>query len=197
MGIDDLEHVQFEHRAQWRSWLESNHATSSGVWVITYKKRAGKPTPSYEDLVLEALCFGWIDSKPGKVDHERTRLYFCPRKKGGVWAATNKARIEVLLAEGLMTSAGQAVIDQAKADGSWTTIDGAESAEVPPDLSACFLVYPGSEERFLAFPTGARKAILQWISLAKRPETRARRIDETARLAQQNIRANQWSPKSP
>jgi uncharacterized protein YdeI (YjbR/CyaY-like superfamily) len=197
MAIDDLEHVRVANRAQWRAWLAQNHRASSGVWVVTYRKAARKPAPSYEELVLEALCFGWIDSKPGKVDEERTRLYFCPRRKGGVWAATNKARIEVLVAEGLMTPAGQSVIEQAKADGSWTTIDAAESDEVPDDLSTAFLDYPGSAERFLAFSTSARKAILQWIALAKRAETRARRIDETARLAQQGIKANQWSPKAP
>jgi uncharacterized protein YdeI (YjbR/CyaY-like superfamily) len=195
VGLEDIEHVEFSSRAQWRAWLEENHASSSGVWVVRHREATGRPTLTYDELVLEALCFGWIDSRPGKVDDERTKLYVCPRKKGGVWAATNKARIELLVDTGLMTPAGQAVIDAAKADGSWTRIDSAESAEVPDDLLSAFQRYPGSRSHFEAFPLGARKAILQWIALAKQPETRARRIDDTARLAQANERANQWQRK--
>ena len=196
MGHDDAEHVQFEKRSQWRTWLKRHHATSSGVWVITYKKAANKPSPTYEELVLEALCFGWIDSKPGKVDDERTKLYFCPRKKGSGWAATNKARIEILEAEGLMTPAGRALIDQAKADGSWSKLDRSEGNVIPPALEAAFPAYPGSRENFDAFPPGIRKQLIFWVDDAKREETRDRRADEIARLAQQNIRANQWTPRS-
>lgn len=195
MGYRDGEHVQMDSRAQWRAWLADNHATSPGVWVVTYKKAAKRPTASYEELVLEALCFGWVDSRPGTVDELRTKLWFTPRKRGSVWAATNKARVELLLAEGLMTPAGQAVIDRAKADGSWTRIDDAEAATVPADLVDAFGRYPGSEDQFSAFPPGVRRNILQWIAQAKRPDTRARRVDETARLAQDGIRANQWAPK--
>ncbi len=108
MALEHLERVQFEHRAQCRAWLERHHATSPGVWVVTFKKAARKPSPSYDEIVLEALCFGWIDSKPGKVDDERSKLYVCPRKRGSVRAATNKARVEVLLVAGLMTPAGRA-----------------------------------------------------------------------------------------
>jgi uncharacterized protein YdeI (YjbR/CyaY-like superfamily) len=197
MGFDDAEHVQFARRSQWREWLERNHATSDGVWVVTYKKAAGRPTPTYDDVVREALCFGWIDSRPGKVDDERSKVYVCPRKPGSVWAATNKARVEELLDQGLMMPAGQAVIDRAKADGSWSRIDSSEAAEIPDDLTVAFAQCPGSAEQFAGFPLGVRKQILQWIALAKRSDTRANRIDETARLAQQGIRANQWRAKSP
>ena len=94
--------------------------------------------PSYEELVLEALCFGWVDSRPGRVDDLRTKWYICPRKKGSGWAATNKARVEILLAEGPMAPAGKASIDQDKADGSWTLLDASEEGLVPDDLSAAF-----------------------------------------------------------
>ncbi|MEI6361159.1 MAG: YdeI/OmpD-associated family protein [Actinomycetes bacterium] len=196
MGHDDAEHVQFEKRSQWRAWLKRHHASSPGAWVVTFKKAANKPSPSYEELVLEALCFGWIDSKPGKVDDERTKLYFCPRKKGSGWAATNKARIEALEAEGLMTPAGRAVIDQAKADGSWTKLDRSESAIVPPALAQALAAYPGSKANFDAFPANVRKQLIFWVDDAKRDQTRDRRADEIARLAQLGIRANQWTPKS-
>ena len=195
MAHADAEDVPVETRAEWREWLAAHHASSPGVWVVTYKKASGKPAPSYDDLVEESLCFGWVDSRPGKVDDERTRLYICPRKKGSGWAATNKARIERLTADGQMMPAGLAVLEQAKADGSWTLLDASEQGIVPDDLSAAFDAHPGSRDNFDAFPPRVRKAILEWIYLAKRPETRASRIDETARLAQQNIRANQYVPK--
>ena len=192
MGHVDAEHVQFENRGQWRAWLSRHHATATGVWVVWFKKSAGKPSPTYVDLVLEALCFGWIDSRPGKVDDERTKLYFCPRKKGSVWAATNKARVEQLAAEGLMTPAGQALVEQAKADGSWNLLDASDALVTPDDLVAAFDSYLGSADYFAAFPASTRKQLLFWIDSAKRPQTRATRVDEIARLAQQNTRANQW-----
>jgi uncharacterized protein YdeI (YjbR/CyaY-like superfamily) len=194
---DDAEQLQFSRRAEWRAWLKRHHATSTGVWVVYGKKTASFPSPTYLELVLEALCFGWIDSKPGRVDDERTRLYFCPRKPASVWAATNKGRVEQLTAEGLMTPSGQAVIDRAKADGSWSALDSSDSLAVPPDLAAAFDSYPGSCAIWDAFPDGVRKQHIYWVEDAKRPETRAKRVDEVARLAQQGIRANQWKPKSP
>jgi uncharacterized protein YdeI (YjbR/CyaY-like superfamily) len=197
MGFDDAEHVQFERRSQWRSWLARHHATSDGAWVIYGKKNATVPSPTYEELVLEALCFGWIDSIARRVDDELTKLYFCPRKTGSVWAATNKARVELLLSEGLMTPAGQALIDQAKADGSWNKLDNSDSLTVPPALSQAFRRYPGSRKNFDAFPMSVRKQLIFWVEDARRDETRERRTDEVARLAQENIRANQWRPKSP
>lgn len=196
MGHGDAEHVQFENRGQWRTWLSQHHATESGVWVIWFKKSAGKPSPTYVELVLEALCFGWIDSRPGKVDDERTKLYFCPRKKGSVWAATNKARVESLESDGLMTPAGRAVIDRAKADGSWTKLEASDALDVPDDLAEAFAAYPGSGAHWDAFPPSTRKQLIYWVTDAKRPQTRAGRVDEIARLAQTGERANQWRGRS-
>jgi uncharacterized protein YdeI (YjbR/CyaY-like superfamily) len=192
---ETAEHIQPSDRAAWRRWLEDNHDTSPGVWVITYRKSAGRPGPTYEDLVREALCFGWIDSRPGRVDDERTKLYLCPRRRGSVWAATNKARVAELVAEGLMTPAGQAVIDRAMADGTWTAIDAAEDLTVPRELTAALRRYPGSGRAWRAFPPGVRKQHIAWVRSAKRADTARRRADEVARLAQQGIRANQWTPK--
>jgi uncharacterized protein YdeI (YjbR/CyaY-like superfamily) len=195
-ALDDAPDVHCASRAEWRAWLKAHHATSKGVWAVYYKKSSPGPSPDYEELVLEALCFGWIDSIARRVDDRRTKLYFCPRKKGSVWAATNKARIEQLLAQGLMTRAGQAVIDQAKADGSWNSLDQSESLSEPPDLVKAFRAYPGSRAEWKAFPPGVRKQLIYWLTSAKTPGTRARRADEIARLAQQGIRANEWKPKA-
>ncbi|MBD2257401.1 YdeI/OmpD-associated family protein [Pseudanabaena sp. FACHB-2040] len=179
-------------RAEWRAWLEGNHTRKEGVWLVSYKKNTGKPCFEYGDAVEEALCFGWIDSKPNKLDDERSLLWFAPRKSGTGWSKLNKERVERLLAAGLMAPAGLAKVEAAKKDGSWTALDAVEALEIPDDLAAAFVLCPGSADNFEAFPRSAKRGILEWISTAKRPETRAKRIAETAELAAQNRRANQW-----
>jgi uncharacterized protein YdeI (YjbR/CyaY-like superfamily) len=179
-------------RAEWRAWLEENHATSSGVWLVFNKKTSGLPHVSYNESVEEALCFGWVDSKPGKVDDTRSKLYFAPRKGKSGWSKPNKERVERLLEAGLMRPAGLEKIEAAKRDGSWTLLDAVENLEIPDDLKAMFARFPQSAENFAAFPRSAKRGILEWIVQAKRAETRAARVEETARLAAQNVRANQW-----
>lgn len=184
--------VQPESRAEWRQWLQNNHTRETGVWLIRYKKATGKPYVDYDESVEEALCFGWIDSLPRKLDEERTMLYFAPRKAGSNWSGLNKQRVEKLIKEGLMTPAGLEKIDAAKQDGSWDALDEVEALVVPPDLDEAFDRYPNSRENFEAFPRSVKRGILEWILNAKREETRQKRVDETARLAADNIRANQW-----
>jgi uncharacterized protein YdeI (YjbR/CyaY-like superfamily) len=118
---DTYERVPITSRAQWRAWLAEHHQDEPGAWAITFKKasKAG-PYVAYEELVLECLCFGWIDTKGRRLDDDRTQLLCTPRRPKGNWSASNKARIEVLEAEGLIEPPGRAVIDAAKANGSWT-----------------------------------------------------------------------------
>jgi uncharacterized protein YdeI (YjbR/CyaY-like superfamily) len=187
--FDDAPEVLAEDRATWRAWLQANHATADGVWLVGWRKGTGKPTLAYEEAVEEALCFGWIDSTGGIIDEQRSRQWYAPRRKGSGWAATNKARIERLERAGLMTPAGRAVIDAAKADGSWTLLDAVERLEVPPDLAAAFDAHPPARQHWDAFPRSPRRAILQWIAEAKRPETRQKRIETTATRAARNERA--------
>ena len=108
--MPDYPHLQPRSRAAWRTWLQKNHARSTGVWLVIAKKGSGIASLTYNDAVEEALCFGWVDSRPGAVDDQRTRLYFSPRKRGSGWAATNKARIERLTAEGRMHESGLDVV---------------------------------------------------------------------------------------
>jgi uncharacterized protein YdeI (YjbR/CyaY-like superfamily) len=194
--MQDREHVEPGSRAQWRAWLDANHATSPGAWVVFARRHAaGADAPGYEELVLEALCYGWVDSRPGTVDAGRTRLYFAPRRPGSAWAATNKARVTRLVDAGIMAPAGLAAVERAKSDGSWSRIDGSEDAVEPPDLLAALDAIAGARATWDAFPRGARRAILQWIELARRPATRAARVAETATKAARGERANEWSPK--
>lgn len=178
-------------RAEWRAWLQENHTQDEGIWLIRYKKATGKPYVTVNEAIDEAICFGWIDSLSRKLDDERTMLYFAPRKAGSNWSALNKRRVEKLIAAGLMMPAGLAKIEAAKQDGSWTALDEVEALVIPPDLAEAFARYPTSAENFAAFPRSVKRGILGWILNAKRPTTRARRIEETASLAAENIRANQ------
>jgi uncharacterized protein YdeI (YjbR/CyaY-like superfamily) len=106
--VSEPETVELNERAQWRRWLERNHARQTGVWLVTYKKSAGKARIEYEAAVEEAICFGWIDSKSKAVDEERTSLYFAPRRPKSNWTEGNHARFARLEAAGLMTDAGRA-----------------------------------------------------------------------------------------
>ena len=191
----DGERVSAESAAEWAEWLAAHHTRTTGVWLVTRRARSGQASLGYEDSVIEALRFGWIDSTAGTVDDDRRELWFAPRKRGSGWARTNKRRIELLINEGRMEPAGQRLIDAAKADGSWTLLDDVEDLIVPIDLATAFDSLPRSRTNWDGFPPSARRAILEWIVQAKRPETRARRIEETARLAQEGKRANEWVPR--
>lgn len=191
--MDDAEKVQIESPADLRKWLEANHTRADGVWAVTFKKHTGDKYVSYDQLVDQLICFGWVDSLPRKLDEDRTMLWIAPRKaKGSNWSRVNKERVERMTAAGKMYPAGQTIIDQAKADGSWTALDAIENLEIPNDLAAEFEKYDSAAANFEAFPRSAKRGILEWIFNAKRPATRAKRIAETAKLAQQNERANQW-----
>lgn len=179
-------------RDEWRAWLAENHTRAKGIWLVSYKKATGKSSFDYAEAVEEALCFGWIDSKGNKLDEERSMLWFAPRKAKTGWARSNKERIERLIAAGQMTAAGLSKIEAAKVDGSWTALDAVEALEIPPDLEEALAGYPNAAGYFEAFPRSVKRGILEWISNAKSAATRSKRIEETARLAAENQRANQW-----
>ncbi len=183
-------------RAEWRAWLAANHSRREGLWLISYKKATGKPRVDYDDAVEEAICFGWIDSKANELDDERSMLWFAPRKAGTGWSKPNKERVARLLHAGLMAPPGLAKVEAAQRDGSWNALDAVEALEIPPDLAQAFTAYAAAQANFDAFPRSVKRGILEWIASAKRPATRASRIEETARLAAENQRANQWRAAS-
>ncbi len=192
--LDDAEQVSAETVSDWRQWLASNHRRPDGVWLVSWRKHTGRPAMSYDEAVCEALCVGWVDSVPRKLDDDRTMLYFAPRKPGSGWSAPNKERVERLERAGRMKAAGARVVAAARVDGSWAKLDAVEALEVPDDLGAALDARPPARERFEGFPRSTRRGILEWITSAKRPETRAKRVNETAELAQRGERANQWRP---
>ena len=173
-------------RAGWRAWLIEKHLTSTGVHLVSWRRGSGRTSVGYEEAVEEALCVGWIDSVAGRLDEQRGLQWFSPRRATSGWARTNKARVERLIAAGLMLPAGLDAIDEAKRNGSWTRLDDVENLVVPDDLAAALVAIPPARERWDAFSRSPRRAILDWISQAKRPETRARRIAEAAESAARN-----------
>jgi uncharacterized protein YdeI (YjbR/CyaY-like superfamily) len=177
-------------RGEWRKWLEKNHASSSGIWMIYYKKASGKPRVDYTDAVEEALCFGWIDSLPRKLDEQRAMLKFTPRKPGSAWSKLNKTRVEKLIDQGLMTAAGFSKIEQAKKDKSWHILTSSDnhidSNSIPADLLKAFARNKKALQNFKGFSPGYRKRFLFWIDSAKRPETRSIRIKQTILMAAAN-----------
>jgi uncharacterized protein YdeI (YjbR/CyaY-like superfamily) len=188
-ALDDAPLFQPTDRAAWRAWLEANHATARGVWLVSWRTRSGRaPDVDYEAAIEEALCFGWVDSTGGTVDAERGKLYFAPRKNRSPWAASNKARVERLVADGRMTPAGLAAIERAKANGSWTVLDAVERLEVPDDLAAALDARPPAADNFAAFPPSTRKMLLWWVVQAQRAETRAVRVAKVADAAARNER---------
>ena len=188
--------IQPATRAAWRRWLERHHTRDKGVWFVYFKKSSGKQRFTYDDLVEEALCFGWIDGQARTLDAERAMLWLSPRKPKSVWSAPNKVRVARVIAAGLMHPAGQAKVDAAQANGHWTALDSTDRLEVPDDLAAALAATPQARAHFDAFPATAKKGVLEWVRQAKRPETRARRIADAARMAAANERMNGTSPKA-
>ncbi|MES1025371.1 YdeI/OmpD-associated family protein [Gloeocapsa sp. BRSZ] len=186
MAIDDLETFQAQNRQQWREWLEKNHDTSRGIWLIYYKVKSGTVSIRYSEAVKEALCFGWIDSKVRSLDTESYMQIFTPRKPKSVWSKLNKQYIEELIEQGLMTEAGFKKIETAKQDGSWTTLDASEALILPADLQQALAANETANKYFAAFSNTNKKNILFWITSAKRVETRLKRIEQTINSAAQN-----------
>jgi uncharacterized protein YdeI (YjbR/CyaY-like superfamily) len=181
-------------RVQWRAWLAAHHLEPDGVWVISWKKATGKPAVTYGDAVEEALCVGWVDSKPASLDEDRGLLWFSPRRPRSGWSRPNKERVERLVAAGLMEPAGLAVVAAARADGSWSMLDAVEDLLEPDDLARALDAEPRARAAWDGFPRSARRGILEWIVQAKRTETRAARVATTVSEAREGRRANQWRP---
>ncbi|MFC6996920.1 YdeI/OmpD-associated family protein [Rufibacter roseus] len=173
------------NRAAWRKWLETNHLSSQAVWLIFYTKKSGKSTITWAEAVEEALCYGWIDSKKVKIDEEKAHQFFSKRKPKSTWSKINKAKVQQLIADGRMTAAGLQIIETAQQNGSWNLLDSVEELVIPEDLEAAFATHPTAKDFFLRLSKSARKVLLQGLVLAKRPETRQKRITEIVDLANQ------------
>lgn len=181
-----------ESQTEWRQWLEENHLSKQSVWLVFYSKNSKKNSISWSDAVDVALCFGWIDSKKIKIDKETSHQFFSKRKAQSTWSKINKEKIERLTAQGLMTEEGFRSIETAKQNGSWTILDEVEELIIPDDLESAFKKHNGAKEYFSSLSKTTKKMMLQWLVLAKRPETRQKRIDEIAEYTGQSKKPKQF-----
>jgi uncharacterized protein YdeI (YjbR/CyaY-like superfamily) len=175
---DELPTLRFETPGDWERWLESWHERSSGVWLALVKKGAGVAGVTYADALDGAICFGWIDGQKAALDERFWLQRFTPRRPRSRWSQINRARADELGDAGRMRPAGSAEVGRAKLDGRWeAAYAGQRTAVVPEDLSAALAANPAASEFFATLDSANRYAILYRIHDAKRPLTRARRIE--------------------
>jgi uncharacterized protein YdeI (YjbR/CyaY-like superfamily) len=167
----------FDDAGAWRAWLEANHDRASEVWLGMYKKHSPRHNLTWSEAVDEALCFGWIDSVMHRIDHERHAQRYSPRKPGSIWSAVNVAKIERLRAEGRMHPAGEAAFARRRADRTGVyAFEQEQPAELTAAQRARLDAEPGAAAFFDAQPPGYRRTAVHWVTSAKKPETRDRRL---------------------
>jgi uncharacterized protein YdeI (YjbR/CyaY-like superfamily) len=175
---DALPTIQFASAGKWEAWLREHHETAPGVWIRFAKKGSGVPSVTYLEALHVALCFGWIDGQARGVDDASYVQRFTPRRARSIWSKRNRAFAEELIATGRMQPAGLREVERAKADGRWdAAYDAPSTAEVPDDLRVALDAEPAAAELFATLNSQNRYAILHRIQTAKKPETRARRIE--------------------
>ncbi len=172
----ELGEIHPETRTEWRSWLEENHSTLGGVWVIYHRASTGNRQLSWEEAVREALCFGWIDSKVKSIDDERYKQIFTPRKPTSVWSKINKQHVAELTELELMTEAGRRAVEIAKKNGAWSLLEPVDALIVPAELASALQASERARDAYDALSNSAKRSVLYPLYSAKRPETRAKRI---------------------
>ena len=170
-------------RPAWRAWLEEHGAGAREIGLILLKKGVAERGLTYDEAVEEALCWGWIDGRTDRRDERSYVVRFTPRKPGSVWSESNVVRVERMIAEGRMTPAGQALVDEAKRRGTWQDAASGRLAVTPPDLEQALTAQPEAAAAWRAWPPSARRQYVYWVLDAKREETRARRVAEVVRRA--------------
>lgn len=188
--MDEADQIAPGSLAAWRRWLEEHHTDPSGVWVeVPERNAAGDDALSYENAVCEALCWGWIDgqSRAGGAD-TGSALWFSPRRRGSVWAASNRARVERLEAEGRLQPPGRAAVEAARADGSWSVLIGPEQGVEPDALREGLDADPAARAFWDALPPSARLYALTQVAIAKREETRRARVEKLLAQCRAGVR---------
>jgi uncharacterized protein YdeI (YjbR/CyaY-like superfamily) len=188
--MKEFEQVLIEKSADLRQWLQQNHQNKKSVWLVKWKKESGMPSISYDEIVDELMCFGWVDSLPRKLNAQKTMLMISPRNPKSNWSRVNKERVERLEAEGRMQPSGQEVVTYAKKNGQWNFLDDVEALIIPTDLKEALRKNKKAEHYFNRFPDSSKRGILEWIKNAKQSDTRQKRVDETVLKASQNLKAN-------
>ncbi|QDW23329.1 hypothetical protein FFJ24_000165 [Pedobacter sp. KBS0701] len=191
--VKDIETFRPGSIEEWRNWLMEHHDFKSSVWLVYSKKGSGLPSITWSEAVDEALCFGWIDSLKKSIDSDTFMQFFCKRKANSVWSKINKEKVKRLLAQKLIAKAGLETIKKAKKDGSWVALDVVETLKIPKDLALEFKNSKDAKIFFLSLSKSAKKAILQWIVMAKKKaETRQNRILELVKSSSENVLPKQF-----
>lgn len=177
MPQENIEKFCPKNENEWREWLRENHDSRASIWLVYYKSSSASHNLSWSQAVDQALCFGWIDSTKKTIDEERFMQYFCKRKAKSNWSKINKEKVESLEKSGLMEQAGRDSINLAKENGSWTLLDSVEALITPEDLEIKFQKSPKAKAYYLGLSKSLKKGVIYWIISAKRPETRAKRIE--------------------
>lgn len=175
--------------SDWRSWLRRNHLSSQGIWLIFRRKNSGSMSLSYDEAMDEALAYGWIDSMIRKLDDRRYARKFTPRRPGSIWSRPNIERVNRLCRERRMTKWGLNAFERRTSDISLLEKFKAEPITIPGDLLEALKKNRRAWTNFEQFARSYRRRYLMWISAAKRPDTRRKRIDEAVVLISRNIRA--------
>ncbi|MGH2665375.1 YdeI/OmpD-associated family protein [Flavobacterium sp.] len=183
------EEFYFKNDTEWWQWLDKNHNTSDGIYLIFYKVSSESESMRWEEAVQVAICYGWIDSTVKRIDEERRRQLFTPRKDKSVWSKLNKTYIEKLIKENRMHESGLKKIETAKQNGSWTSLDSVENHEIPEDLQLAFNKNKTAFTNYQNFSPTYRKSYLYWLNHAKKEETRNSRIVEIIKLCEQNLKS--------
>ncbi len=189
IGLDKKELLYFKNAQEWRNWLHENHNLSTGICLVFYKVASQYESMRWEEAVKVAICYGWIDSTVKKIDDERRKQLFTPRKEKSVWSKLNKSYIEILLKENLIHQSGLQKIEIAKLNGSWQSLDAVEDLLIPDDLAMAFKLNKTALDNYNKFSPSYRKNYLYWLNQAKREETRNNRITEIIRLCELYIKS--------
>lgn len=192
MNKEEIETYYTKSQTDWRNWLEVNHQLKQSVWLVFYKKSTKVDSISWSEAVDEALCFGWIDSTKKTIDSGKYIQYFSKRKSNSIWSKVNKDKVAYLTSKKLIQKAGYKSIEIAKENGSWFILDEVEALILPKDLKKEFDKREGALEYYESLSKSAKKILLSWIVLAKRPETKQKRIIEIAENASRNTKPKQF-----
>jgi uncharacterized protein YdeI (YjbR/CyaY-like superfamily) len=182
--------LQFQNPAEWRAWLQENHAAQGKAWLMIRKGTAkSAPGVSYEEAVEEAVCYGWIDGLTKSLNAEYFVQRFTPRKKNSTWSVSNIQRVERLSAQGRMAEAGMARVKEAQENGAWeAALRREDVSTLPEDLLQALAGNPSAQANFAAYPASQKKMFLHWIMSAKTETTRQKRIREAVEMAAQGKR---------
>jgi uncharacterized protein YdeI (YjbR/CyaY-like superfamily) len=179
----------FKDKGAWRKWLEKNHDKVPEVWILTFKVHIGRRCVTYEEALQEALCYGWIDSRLSRIDDERHKWRFAPRRLNSIWSLGNRKRAEKLIKEGRMEAPGLKKIDAAKKSGEWDkAFSPSKPPSMPKELKISLMKNEKAWRNFRALARSYRTTYIHWVSAAKREATRKKRIEEVVRRAERNVK---------